>query len=88
MGLIESLSYGCPVVSFDINYGPSEIIIDGQNGFLVKSFDKEMFADRILQIISDDILQSKLSENSISLAQKYNSKSVSDLWHKLLIEKN
>lgn len=87
MGLIESLTYGCPVVSFDINYGPSEIIIDGQNGFLVKSFDKEMFADRILQIISDDILQSKLSENSISLAQKYNSKSVSDLWHKLLMEK-
>ena len=87
MGLIESLSYGCPVVSFDINYGPSEIIIDGQNGFLVSGFDKEMFADKILKIINDDMMQSKLSENSIKLSQKYNSKSVSDLWRNLLIEK-
>lgn len=88
MGLIESLSYGCPVVSFDINYGPSEIIIDGQNGFLVSCFDKELFADKILQIINDDNLQLRLSENSIKLSQKYNSKSVSDLWRNLLQEKN
>lgn len=37
--LVESISLGTPVVSFDCPCGPSEIILDGVNGFLVKYQD-------------------------------------------------
>ena len=45
--LIESLACGTPVVSFDSPSGPNEIIIDGENGFLVKYLDTN---DLVLKI--------------------------------------
>jgi len=38
--LVESIALGTPVVAFDCPSGPSEIIIDGVNGFLVKYLDE------------------------------------------------
>lgn len=39
--LIESIALGTPVVSFDCQSGPSEIIEDSVNGYLVKYLDVE-----------------------------------------------
>ena len=39
--LIESIALGTPVVSFDCQSGPSEIIEDSVNGYLVKYLDEE-----------------------------------------------
>ncbi|MCE1176418.1 MAG: glycosyltransferase [Burkholderiales bacterium] len=52
----ESLANGCPVVSYDINYGPSDMILDGVNGFLVPFDDVEQLSVRIKQIITDEIV--------------------------------
>ena len=35
--LVEAIGFGVPILSFDILSGPSEIIIDGVNGLLVKN---------------------------------------------------
>ena len=35
LSTLESMSRGCPVVSYDIKYGPREQITDGVDGFLV-----------------------------------------------------
>lgn len=35
--LVEAMSQGCPVVSFDCNYGPSEILKNGYYGILVEN---------------------------------------------------
>lgn len=32
---IEAIAFGTPVVAFDCDYDPSEVIVDGVNGFLV-----------------------------------------------------
>lgn len=53
MVLIEALSFGLPVVSFDCQTGPSELIKDGENGYLIEDKDIDTFAER-LNIISED----------------------------------
>lgn len=53
--LIEALGCGVPVVSFDCPSGPSEIIEDGKNGFLIPVNDKSLFSQKIIYLLSNNI---------------------------------
>ncbi|MEQ1965765.1 glycosyltransferase [Xenorhabdus nematophila] len=48
--LLESICSGTPCVSYDCPTGPSEIIKNNINGGLVKQYDIEGFADKIIEI--------------------------------------
>ncbi len=39
LSILEALSNGCPVISYDVNYGPREMIVSGKNGELVSPGD-------------------------------------------------
>ncbi|RLY71639.1 glycosyltransferase, partial [Staphylococcus hominis] len=43
-------SENCPTISYDINYGPSEIIVNGENGYLIKANDIDAFAKAMIKI--------------------------------------
>ena len=47
MVLVEVSSYGVPLVSFDINTGPSDIIENKKSGFLIEDGNFQEFADKI-----------------------------------------
>ncbi|TGG96054.1 glycosyltransferase [Natronospirillum operosum] len=52
--LVESIALGTPVVSFDCPSGPSEIVVDGVNGFLVAHKDENQLADAIRKAMEAD----------------------------------
>ncbi|MBR6012847.1 MAG: glycosyltransferase [Selenomonadaceae bacterium] len=79
----ESLQLGCPVVSFDCNYGPSDMIIDGVNGFLVKPGDVETMAQKIILILQNPELRQTLSKNAPDTVQKYAPPVVAKKWANL-----
>lgn len=35
LALLECQSYGVPMISYDIKYGPNELVKDGLNGYLI-----------------------------------------------------
>ena len=49
--LVEALTMGRPVVAFDCPSGPSEIIVDGVNGFLVPLGNDGLFARRLAEAL-------------------------------------
>ncbi|HUS21973.1 MAG TPA: glycosyltransferase [Aeromicrobium sp.] len=49
--LIESMGRGCIPISYDLPYGPSDIITHGVDGFLVPNGDIEALADQIAHVI-------------------------------------
>ena len=53
----EAMSCGLPVVSFDSPYGPSSIITDGDNGFLVEYDDMISFKKRLEKLMDDTLLR-------------------------------
>lgn len=61
LSTLESMSHGCPVVSYDIKYGPREQITDGQDGFLVEDGDHEAMAERIVRLLRDPGLVEQMS---------------------------
>ncbi len=67
--LIESIFMNTPVVSFDCPNGPSEIIKDGINGFLVKQYDMNDLKKKLIITIKSKFnyldLKSSVQKNKI-----------------------
>ena len=85
MVLIEAQSFGLPVISFDCEVGPAEIVLNKRNGYLCENGNIESLVEGILNLINLD----KLSYLEYSILSKENSKkysvmAISNHWCKLL----
>ena len=40
LALLESLAHGVPTISYNIKYGPKEMINNGENGYLIEKMMK------------------------------------------------
>jgi poly(glycerol-phosphate) alpha-glucosyltransferase len=52
LSILESLGRGCPVICYDVPYGPREQISDGTDGVLVPDGDIEGAAQRVVELLS------------------------------------
>lgn len=59
----EALSAGLPVVAYDCVAGPSDMIVDGCNGYLVPLHDEEMFKRRLAQLMDGEADGLKTTED-------------------------
>ena len=75
--LIEALSFALPCVAFDCVAGPSDIIEDNQNGFLIPLLDTEMFQKKLALLMSDQELHNTMSESALASSEKYDVKVIS-----------
>jgi poly(glycerol-phosphate) alpha-glucosyltransferase len=83
--LMESICNGCPSFSFDIKYGPSEIIDDGETGFLFKRGDVKTFARMIYEYFKDEQLQRTMSENCYAAAPRFSNEKFLENWYKMTV---
>ena len=81
--LLESLSQGCPVVGYDVKYGPADIVADGVNGFLVGSAMQQQMARRVVEVLTDDNLRRRLSENAARPRTEFSEESFVARWSEL-----
>lgn len=65
---LESLAHGCPVVAYDIKYGPREQIDDGVDGYLVAKGDVAAMAERAVRLLCDPVLARRMSEAAFAKA--------------------
>lgn len=64
LGILESLSNGCPVVAFDVEYGPRELIQNGVNGMLIEPDDSQSFAQALITLLRDEDLLTRLQRGA------------------------
>lgn len=64
--ILESMYNKAPVISYDVAYGPSEIIVDGKNGYLVPDKDKEALANQIIYLLKNTDKAISMGEQSRS----------------------
>lgn len=81
--LMEAMALGIPCVATDVS-GVRDIIIDGDNGFIVPVGDKEALADRIIKLIESEELKKRFSENSAIVLSKFDKERVFKQWLELV----
>ena len=62
--LLEAIASGCSVIGSNVG-GIPDIIVDGENGFLVPEQRPDVLAERIVQLFSDDGLRERFRQNGL-----------------------
>lgn len=83
LAIAESLAHGCPVVGFDVPYGPKELVCSDNNGYLVPFRDTDAMANRVLAIMKNPELLKELSNNAREGANRYSEPVVKALWQEV-----
>lgn len=84
MALLESLAFGVPVVAYDSNYGPRDVIDDGVNGYLVPFGDQSALADRVLALMRSSSLRSRMGTAGQESLRRFDSQQFVHLWSRVL----
>lgn len=84
--LLEAMQAGLPCVTFDCPFGPSDVVIDGGNGFLVPDGDVPLFAEKLCVLISDPSMIKRFSKSSSEQIKRFKVDEVMKLWKKLFEE--
>lgn len=85
MVVTEAMECGLPVVSFRTD-GPSEIIEDGVNGYLIENYDLKAFEDAVERLMRDVELRHEFSVNAVRRAEDFYPETIAECWEKLMSE--
>lgn len=81
--LVEAMSCGVPVISFDCKCGPKDIIQPGINGLLVPNGDIQALADAMMKVMEDEAYRKMLSLNARKVVDTYSEQAVMAQWIRL-----
>ncbi|EWH01630.1 hypothetical protein Q427_13125 [Halomonas sp. BC04] len=84
--LVEAMGCGVPVISYDCDYGPREIIVDGSTGLLAKASDVADLSEKIQEIIDNPDLASKMAKLAVEdVKDRFSHDVVIDQWINLFV---
>ena len=83
MVLIEALAFGLPIVSFDCEVGPAEIL-EGTGSILVPQDDTNQLALSLVELMRDSERREDISKQSKLKAEIYQPKNIINQWVELL----
>lgn len=83
MVLLEAMFCGNALISYDCNYGPSDIINE-KNGFLIPMNDEKEFREKLQDLINDPDSLNKLIKSSFQESFKWKKNKALILWDKII----
>lgn len=86
MVLIEAMACGLPCVSFDCNHGPSDIIANGRDGYLVEQQNYKLLAEKIIELIANDNLRKEMGARAKQNVIRYLPETILNEWDNLFKE--
>jgi GalNAc-alpha-(1->4)-GalNAc-alpha-(1->3)-diNAcBac-PP-undecaprenol alpha-1,4-N-acetyl-D-galactosaminyltransferase len=82
--LLEAMSAGLPVVSFDCDFGPREIITPGVSGVLVPAGDIAALSRAIANLVKDGARRARLARQGLDSVGRFAPDEILNQWEALL----
>lgn len=82
--LIEAMSVGLAVISFNCPSGPGEIITNGYNGILVEKENIEELAKTMLKVIDEPRLRNVLGNNAMRIIDTLSLEEICIKWENII----
>lgn len=86
MVLLESLSVGLPIISYDSPTGPKHIVTDKVDGFLVPYKNLPIFAEQLKKMMRDEKLRHEFSINCLQSVQRFRIELIMKRWKNLFAD--
>ena len=86
MVLPEAMVCGLPCVSFDAPCGPSEIITQGEDGFVVPFGDIQGLADKLELLMDNENLRCQMGIKARSNIMRYSVDNIMKQWEELFLQ--
>jgi N-acetylglucosaminyldiphosphoundecaprenol N-acetyl-beta-D-mannosaminyltransferase len=84
--LIEAMSHGIPCIAYDSAEGAKEIIMSGENGYLIKNRNSSAMIQKIEDLIEYPDKRKEMGKNARKSVVKYTSDVVGEEWFTLIEE--
>lgn len=82
--LLEAQQYNLPIVSFRCPTGPSEIVEDGVNGYLIDCYDTDKMSEKLLELMKNDDLRQSFSDHAKDTMDKFDKNKILNQWIELI----
>ncbi|QGH70077.1 stealth conserved region 3 domain-containing protein [Pseudactinotalea sp. HY158] len=80
---LEAMAAGLPLVAYDCETGPAEIIDDEVNGFLIPWGEVDALAAALTQLMGDSLLRARLAEGSRNVSDRFSAANIHHRWRTL-----
>ena len=78
--IIEAMSCGLPVVSYNCPCGPKDIITDEVDGYLVPTGDERMLAEKICSLIENPDKRAEMGAEAVKKSENYSVDKIIPMW--------
>ncbi|WP_222165294.1 glycosyltransferase family 4 protein [Edaphocola aurantiacus] len=83
MVLIEAMSAGVPCISYNTPCGPSEIIDNGKDGWLVPPGDISQMTEYVIQLIASEEKRAQMGRAAVEKSKQYLPEQIMPKWEAL-----
>ena len=86
LAVAESLAAGTPVVTYDVDYGPAELVENGVNGRVVADGSVEDLAAALVEVLADPEAWNRMSQAAPAAAERLRPDVVAAQWLDLAVD--
>ncbi len=82
--ILEAMSAGLPVVAYDCMAGPSELIDNGKNGFLIPLYDDKAFEDKLKYLMLHEDFAMRMGRRGHESLEPFSIDKIGDIYYEVL----
>lgn len=83
--LVEAMSFGCPCIAMNCEFGPAEIIVNEHNGLLVDTAAIANLSNAISRLANDPALKARLSSHAKEINYTNGAGQIFNKWEELIL---